>query len=169
MTKILILLLFIGSLVLFLAGGYLLVQRYLPRSTKITTSASVPSQPVAIKIKSINVSLPVFKAKLKGNVWDMTDQGVSYLESTPLPGQKGNSVFYGHDFPALLGNLHNIKIGDTVQIEQSSGKTLDFKVTKIAVVAASDLDIIKNTSDRRLTIYTCTGFLDWQRLVVIAS
>ena len=56
-------------------------------------------------IKDLGIDLPVIPAKAKNNHWDTTDNGVSYLLSSPVPGDTGNSIFYAHNWASLFGNF----------------------------------------------------------------
>lgn len=165
--------LFLGICFL-LFGSYLL---YLRHSPKILTFKKAPASvnalafesPSHIDIPSINVSLPIISAISKGNLWETTNVGVSYLQTTPVPGQKGNSVLYGHNWKSLLGDLYKVKPGQNIDITLNTGVKKRFVVEYTAVVDPSQTYIIDNTQDSRITLYTCTGFLDSKRFVVVAK
>lgn len=137
-------------------------------SVKASGSAKGES-PATLIIKNIGVNLPIFGAVLSNNTWQTTYNGVSYLSSTPRPGEKGNSVIYGHNWTSLLGNLTKIKPGQEVMVVMNNGKVRKFRVENTAEVDPSQIQIINPTPDTRLTIYTCTGFLDSKRFVVVAK
>lgn len=124
--------------------------------------------PKTIQIPSINATLPIVSATIHGKTWETTNKGVSYLKSTPPPGSVGNSVIYGHNWKSLLGNLHQVKPGQKIVITMNDGVKKEFKVEYTATVDPSQTYIIDNTKDSRITIYTCTGFLDSKRFVVVA-
>jgi sortase (surface protein transpeptidase) len=50
----------------------------------------------------------------------------------------------------------------------NDGVKKEFKVEYTATVDPSQTYIIDNTKDTRITLYTCTGFLDSKRFVVVA-
>jgi len=91
------------------------------------------------------------------------------LLDSPIPGRIGNSIFYGHNWTSLLGNLVNAKPGQEISIAFGSGEIERFKISYVQVVKPSQTDILNQTNDRRITLYTCTGFLDSKRLVVVAN
>ena len=94
--------------------------------------------------------------------------GLSYLSSSPIPGEWGNSILYGHNWPNLFGPLKKIQKGDPVEVELSSGQTRTFEVVMTDTVTPNQTHILSKTDDVRLTLYTCTGFLDRNRFVVTA-
>ena len=160
----------LGLGIFFLAfSGYLAIERTAPRDLVFaTTSPSKVVSPIRLTIDSIGLDLPVLGAKILDGKWDITKEGVSYLVTTPLPGSQGNSVMYGHNWSNLLADLKKIKTGDVIEIKNSDGKSYNYVVHFISTVTADETHIYSNTADYRLTLYTCTGFLDSKRLVVTA-
>ena len=94
---------------------------------------------------------------------------MSYLATSPLPGHKGNSILYGHNWKSLLLDLPKVKPGQSVFITNHNGTKQRFIVEYTAVVDPSQTYIIDATNDTRITLYTCTGFLDSKRFVVVAK
>ncbi len=182
MAKILI----IAGSICLIFSGYLLKERYNPVKLTIATynadaaNADVlPSSdisdtvmmktPVSVQISSISIHLPLVPAKITVKGWETTTQGVSYLTSSPVPGYSGNSILYGHNWPSLLGKLPKVKPGDTVTVYYSDGTFSEFEVQKTGIVQPDQIGILDTTSDNRITIYTCTGFLDSKRFVAVAT
>jgi LPXTG-site transpeptidase (sortase) family protein len=150
-------------------GGYLIFERETPRNLVFAeTSNNKIVTPTRLTIPSINLDLPILPAHIKDQKWDITKDGVSYLVKTPVPGTLGNSVMYGHNWSNLLGNLEEVKTGDIIEVKNSDGNTYAYVIHFVSVVTPDETHIYNNTSDYRLTIYTCTGFLDSKRLVVTA-
>lgn len=132
-----------------------------------TTLDNLPHLPTELAIPTLNLSLPVIPAILDDNHWDTTSAGISYLTSTPLPGTHGNSVFYGHNYPNILGHLKNIKPGDEILIN-AQGVITHYQVSYTIIVPPSETSVYAPTDDTRLTIYTCIGLFDQNRFVVVA-
>lgn len=124
--------------------------------------------PVRIRIPSLNIDLPIIEATINKNKWATTNDGVSYLETSPLPGYKGNSILYGHNWNNLLGKLKYIKPGEKIEIAYSNGTIKKFSVNTMGVVTPDQTHVLLPSKDVRITLYTCTGFLDSKRLVVTA-
>jgi LPXTG-site transpeptidase (sortase) family protein len=127
------------------------------------------STPSGIIISSINVWLPIYPSVIENGQWQTSRKGVSYLLNGVRPGEKGNAIFYGHNWPNLLGSLNRVKPGDSIQIVNLDGQTKTFTVSTVQEVTPNDTSVLSQTTDKRLTIYTCTGFLDSKRLVVVAQ
>lgn len=155
------------SLGFFVFLGSLLWQRVAP--IKATTNAVVTSSTVvSLAIPTLNIDLPVIPASMSGTTWETTKFGVSWLSSSPVPGELGNSILYGHDWPNLLGRLTSIKTGQEIVVQMTGGKSRKFVVQYTAIVPSTQDDVLRATTDRRLTIYTCTGFWDEKRFVAVA-
>lgn len=128
----------------------------------------VPSNPKTLVIPDISVDLDVETSQAKGNVWQISETGVSYLASSATLEQTGNTVIYGHNKKNLLGKLPQLKKGAPIYLTDDSGKTYKFVVSEILTVKPEDVWILTETSEKILTLYTCTGFLDSKRLVIRA-
>ncbi|MBP7927534.1 sortase [Patescibacteria group bacterium] len=131
-------------------------------------SILIKNYPVKMAIPSLALELPVTPSKITNGKWQDPKNTVGYLQDSVLPGQKGNSIFYGHNFPNIFGTLDNIKSGDKVVVTFLDSTIMEFTVADTFTVTADQTHILKETVDERLTIYTCTGFLDSKRFVVIA-
>lgn len=134
-------------------------------SEKNSTSALIPA---VLEIPSQNIRLRIVPSEINKDKWETTDNGVSYLTSSPTPGEVGNSIMYGHNWENILGNLQKVKPGQTVIIYLSDGSKRIFTIQATAEVSPDQTHVLKNTQDKRLTIYTCSGFLDSKRFVVSA-
>lgn len=121
--------------------------------------------PVVLKIERLSIELPIIPASFEGQKWPTTQKGVSYLTSSSLPGE-GNTVIYGHNWPNLLGGVYKIQPGDTITLITMDGTDYSYTVAFTQVVDPTQTYILNNTNDNRLTLYTCTGFLDTKRFVI---
>jgi sortase (surface protein transpeptidase) len=163
---------FLASAIILIALGYQLWLRYQPSSAiqPYNHSAIEPASrlPTRITLSDIGLDLPVIPVEVLNNIWPETTEGVSYMSNSPLPGDPGNSIFWGHDFPRLLGNLKSATVGQTLSVYFGSVKK-DFIISKKIITSPTDLSILSSTIYPQLTIYSCTGFLDSQRLALVAS
>lgn len=124
--------------------------------------------PTNITISAVGINLPIYTATIVHHVWQTTDLGASYLTSSPLPGEKGNSIIYGHNWTSLFGRLVNVKVGDKVVITYPDHKTKTFVIAYTSVVTPNEGSILDPTNDKRITMYTCTGLFDSHRFVAVA-
>lgn len=125
--------------------------------------------PINISIPSLSLQLPIEPVLLKDSTWPTSQTGVSFLENSGKVGSTGNLIFYGHNWRNLLGNLHKVKVGENIVLHGQNGQNFQYSISYIATVEANDISILADTSDERITLYTCTGFLDQKRLVVVAK
>lgn len=165
-----------GFLCLFLAG-YLFWQRNNPyrlsfdleEKNQIAVQTATESASLnQITIPDLKIDLAIYPAVRKEKGWDSTTKGVSYLTSSPLPGEIGNSILYGHNWRNLLGSLTRAKPGQKIQIIFDDGTQKTFIIDTTTIVTPDQTSVLNQTKDRRITIYTCTGFLDRKRFVAVA-
>ncbi len=107
-------------------------------------------------------------------------QSASHFPGTPLPGEYGNTVIFGHSaLPQLYkpGNpltifnpLLKAKIGDEVSII-FDGIVFRYQVNKITEVNPDKIEVLaQNFSRKELTLITCTPLgTYWKRWVVRAE
>jgi LPXTG-site transpeptidase (sortase) family protein len=133
--------------------------------TNITPDSNYP---VVIEFQALNLRLPISLATINDGKWDDPKHTVAYWIESSLPGDHGNSVMYGHNWPNILGTLNKSKKGDVIVINYADGAERVFEVNNTYTVTADQKHILNQTDDARLTIYTCTGFLDSKRFVVVA-
>jgi len=180
MKKLFSNLLILTGLILFAFGIYLVWERVSPQRVSFESpppaqegslmagSLSVEGKPKVIKIPSIQKELDIIPSQIVGNRWEDTKRGVSYLATSPIPGEVGNSVLYGHNYPNLLKDLTKVKTGDEIIIVFENGGERKFIVNFTQEVGANQSSILNPTEDKRITLYTCSGFLDSKRFVVTA-
>ena len=166
-------LLFLIGFAAFMFMGFLLVQRLEPQSLAFASAPAseknITHVPSSLYIPLLAKTLRVYPSSIKNGEWETTDKGVSYLTTSGIPGRNGNAVFYGHNFPALLGDLGNLQVGSVIILQNVDGTSFKYTVIEKKIVKPSDTGILASTPDSRITVYTCTGFLDSERLVVVAS
>jgi LPXTG-site transpeptidase (sortase) family protein len=165
----------IFSLVSLLSASTLLYFRYgisplsFDGAPKITNNTSIIRRPIQLEIKRLRINLLVETQEVNTSVWPETDRGVTFVKGSATPGQIGNSIFYGHNWTNLLGRLPGARIGDEVTITMDSGIVKTFVITKTKVVSPNDTEVLDDTNFSRITLYTCTGFLDSKRFVAFAQ
>lgn len=120
-------------------------------------------------------------AKVPGG-WDVSNlqQLVGHLEGTAWFDRPGNIVLAGH-FEDELGNpgpfryLYYAKVGDRILVQNGADAPLTvFEVREVFSTDPSNLEILRNTPETRLTLITCD---DWnpnrevydKRLIVVAE
>lgn len=142
-----------------------------------------------IIIPRINSNVPVVNVsedKLAKKDWSGLEQqiqdalrgGVVHYPGTPWPNQSGNVVVTGHSsyfpwdpgrFKDVFALLHQLDIGDEIIVFYAQQK-YTYKVTQIDIVLPSEVEVLGDTGDDRLTLITCTPIgTNLKRLIVTAK
>ncbi len=93
---------------------------------------------------------------------------VAWYQLGPKPGEKGSAVMAGHlddpnGDPAVFWNLSKIAIGDEIQVKDTEGKNLIFKVVDVKTYPYNDFPleyVFADQSSNRLNLITCNGTWD---------
>lgn len=166
-----ILLVLIGSAIVFAGATSLLnldwKHPFVDRPKEIYNSSTQP-KPATIYIPKLRRALKISDGQVIDNRWTTSLTGISYLTTSAKPGD-GNSVMYGHNLDNLLGDLYLVKEGDQIFVVLSSGSVIKYQVFQEKEVTPQSVEILDPSQDSRLTLYTCSGFLDSARFVVVAK
>ena len=170
------------SLLSIAAGSFLLIwasfgkfsfAQFVPESNQRQdeNSTNITPNPKATKlfIPQIDRALSVSDGSYVDNRWSISEGGVSFLTTSARPGTTGNSVFYGHNRKEILGGLSSLKIGEPIYIVMDNGEFVKYEVYETKEIKPEEVEILNQSADSRLTIYTCSGFLDTARFVVLAK
>lgn len=97
--------------------------------------------------------------------------GPGHMESTPAPGEIGNSVISAHR-DTFFRHIYELQKGDEIVV-QRNGKTFKYAVLGKQVVQPTDYSVVDQTKDARLTLITCypTYYIGPapERLVVVSK
>lgn len=136
--------------------------------SQLTTSQSNAKTYPVLEIPKLGRALPVTSSNIVDGVWETSPTSLSHAGGSPEPGEGGNSVIYGHNWPNMLLYLPTLVPGDIIYAHLSDTRRITYTVSATAIVEPHDLSLTLPTDDSRLTLYTCTGLLDQQRFVVVA-
>jgi sortase A len=96
-------------------------------------------------------------AVLQGTSSRVLRVGAGHIESTPLPGEPGNSGVAGHR-DTFFRSLKDIHKHDEIQIQTAMG-LLHYEVDWVKVVSADDTSVLQSSGDTStLTLVTCYPF-----------
>lgn len=124
--------------------------------------------PAKIIIPRLNIDLPVIEAKVVDGYWELSENTASFGLGSAFLGDSGNSVIFAHARDHLFGPLKRIIPKDKIYV-LSKKHYYNYEVTEIKTVYPNQTEVVDKTSDERLTLFTCSGFLDSQRLIVVAK
>lgn len=115
---------------------------------------------------------------LEADIQDALRDGVVHYPGTPWPDQSGNVVLTGHSsyypwdpgrFKDVFALLHQVEVGDEIVIFYKQKKYI-YRIDEIKVVLPSEVNVLGDTGDDRLTLITCTPIgTNLKRLIVIAK
>jgi sortase A len=95
-------------------------------------------------------------AVLQGTSSRMLRRGTGHIESTPFPGEPGNSGIAGHRDTFFRG-LKDIHVNDEIQFQSTTG-LFRYQVDWAKVVAPDDLSVLAPSTEAALTLVTCYPF-----------
>lgn len=125
--------------------------------------------PVQITIPSIKIDLPIEVGSIDNGVWQISYASPTFLGSSARPGTGGNAVIYGHNKKAIFGNLPYLSIGQKIFVKTQDGKIHPYIASEKFFVGAERVDLVSPSSKEELTIFTCWGLFDSQRIVIKAT
>lgn len=162
------------------------VPRTLVRSTSAIDETEDIGVPVRIRIPSIGVDAAIEEVTLAkdGSMdvpKDLLDTG--WYALGPRPGETGSAAITGHvDGPhgasAVFTDLHDVRPGDKIVVEDEKGTDIVFMVRKIRTydAKANAIDVFTSQDGKaHLNLITCKGAWDAgtkqysERLVVFAD
>jgi len=127
------------------------------------------AKPVRIEIPDLKIDLPIEEGGIQDEVWSISEKGATHLNISENPGGKGNIVIYGHNKNKLFGPIRWIKNETIIKVFNADGVEYDYKVTERVEVKPTDLSYVLPKNEETLTLYTCSGFADSKRLIVVAK
>lgn len=135
-----------------------------PSPTALVQSAALPTR---IQIPQIKLDLAIYPTTINNNLWQIDDRGISYLFNSARPGQSGPIIMYGHNTNDRFGPLRWLKPGNQVVVTDAQAVSHTYEIVEILTVSPKTLAVL-SAPEETLILYTCTGFLDRERLVVKA-
>lgn len=115
--------------------------------------------------------------RLEQEIQEALQDGVVHYPSTAFPDEEGNTVVTGHSsyfpwdpgrFKDVFALLHDVQVGDKVYMYYNQDR-YDFEVYETKIVLPSQVDVLTQGGEDRLTLITCTPVgTNLKRLVVLA-
>jgi LPXTG-site transpeptidase (sortase) family protein len=151
-----------------------------PAATPAAAVTSVIPAESTITIPKINIHAPIVYEPTvqEAAVQKALESGVDHYGNTPMPGQTGNSVIFGHssndwwepgNYKFVFVLLDKLVPGDRYTVDYQSVR-YTYEVTGSRVVEPTDLSVLVQTPEPTMTLITCTPpGTSWKRLVVTAK
>ena len=163
--------LFLGLFFLLFGGiNYYRVRILSFTKSPVTTSVEQKGElPVRVTIPSIGIDLAVDVGEIENGVWKISYSNATFLSTSGRPGGDNNTVIYGHNKKAILGNLPYLSLGQYIYVKTADGVMHKYEAYQKDFVGPDRVDLVSSTNKEELTIYTCWGLFDTQRVVVKAK
>ena len=159
-----------GSAALAYVGVTLLNARLYQVTAKhsLETQIRMVNEPTVSQVKAIvkegdvlgRIDIPrlrVSVAVLQGTKSRTLRLGVGHIETTPLPGDPGNSGIAGHR-DTFFRELKDIHVNDEIQLQTANG-LFRYEVDWVKVVEPHDTTVLNpSTTESTLTFVTCYPF-----------
>lgn len=166
------LILFFSGLIFIITGAYLYhratILSFAIQFTNQSSQVGKPNLPILIRIPAADITLPIVEAKIFYGFWQTSPVTANHLASSANPGEKNNVVIYGHNTDKVFTSLKLVKLNDPIILQTANQKFFTYLVKNILTVSPNEISVVQPTQSEVLTVYTCTGFLDSQRLVIQA-
>lgn len=134
----------------------------------LTEVFSLADLPKRIIIPSRQIDLPVQPAKVVDGAWELSETEASFGLGSTTPGGSGNTVIFAHAKWGLFRPLRTIEKRAKIYV-LTAQEYYVYEVEKIKTVLPSQVEVIEPTEEDILTLFTCTGFADAKRLIVVAK
>jgi LPXTG-site transpeptidase (sortase) family protein len=167
----------VGGL-LAVAGRLTLTRTTLAQSPGGTPAAYAFGPADWMRIPSIAVDSHITDVGIVDGFYDVPWFDIGHHADSHNPGDVGNSVFNGHVVTINAGevfrHLDQVQQGDAIYLYTPAYR-LDWVATDMSSVDQNDTSFLDDTSEPRITLYTCTGEFNpiersyAQRLVVSAQ
>jgi sortase A len=102
-------------------------------------------------------SLTLKAVVLNGDSPELLRRGVGHLSETPMPGEWGNVALAGHR-DTFFRPLRHIRAGDVITLRTFKGETFRYRVESTSVVSPTDIEVLRPSNRRELTLITCFPF-----------
>jgi LPXTG-site transpeptidase (sortase) family protein len=135
---------------------------------KLLNGRQTAQAPIRILIPKLKMDLPVVEANVVNGYWELSETSASHGVGSASPGEPGNTVIFAHARDGLFGPLRDVARDDTVYV-MTKDRWVRYRVTQTRLVDPNQTEVIAPTPDETLTLYTCSGFLDSKRFIVVAK
>lgn len=131
--------------------------------------ANSPSWPAWVSVKNRGITAEVVAGGYEDGRWVLDGNYALYLPTSEKLGQGGNTVLYAHNREKLFGNLKNVSIGDIVLLGDNDGNIYNYRVYSMEYIKPYQVEKINTDKSNTVTLFTCDGWFDEERLVVKAE
>jgi LPXTG-site transpeptidase (sortase) family protein len=162
---------------LILLGSFLLLVSLLTRfevSKFVIAQKEKPQiaisneSPINLSIPSLNVNVNVEQGGISNEEWILSDNNALYLPTSGKLGEGYNTIIYAHNTENLFKKLKNVEEGKVIVAKDRNQKEYVYKIFHIEIIDPKDLAKLYSKEKNILTLFTCDGWADKNRLLIKA-
>jgi sortase A len=145
-----------------------------PTTVATTPPATAPARPVFTNgdpVARLEISrIGLNEIVVAGVGVDDLKKGPGHYPQTPLPGEAGNAAIAGHrtTYGAPFLDIDNLQPGDEIVTTTYAGRFV-YHVTGTVVVSPSDVTVLDNTPDDRLTLTSCDPKYSAKNRIIVTA
>jgi len=135
---------------------------------------NIPQQSVDARNEITIPKMGVHSTILEGDSVETLNNGIWHIPGTSNPADGGNVVISAHRYKWLppstktFWHIDKLEVGDEIYITWE-GKDYTYRVANTEIVTPDRVDILQNTAEHKLTLFSCTPkYTSKYRLVVEA-
>lgn len=148
--------------------GFMFTRINVPVNSYSAERTTFSSLPTRIIIPSVSIDTSVKKALIINGYWQVFADSAAWGDQSGIPGRIGNQVIFAHKRSELFLSLKDIAVGAKIYV-LTDDKSYSYEVKEIKEVKPNQIEVVAPTTDETLTLYTCSGFGDIERLIVVAK
>jgi LPXTG-site transpeptidase (sortase) family protein len=124
--------------------------------------------PRLIVIPKASIEVNVIQGGIVGREWILSDKNALYLPSSGRIGEGYNTIIYAHNREGLFKDLKKLKKEDLILVKDNKENIATYKIYSVENIDPKDIDKLYSKEKDILTLFTCDGWFDRERLLVRA-
>ncbi len=132
-------------------------------------SYQVAERPVGLYVPRLNLFLEVDEGHYNpvSKTWNLSSTRAQWATITPRANNtSGNTFVYAHNYPAVFGRLSELNAGDDFILLGEGGHRFVYTMTSRLETNPYDDRLFYYTGPPILTVQTCSGLWDQNRLLI---
>jgi LPXTG-site transpeptidase (sortase) family protein len=135
---------------------------------KSLTQKSLPI-PIHVNIPKVRIDLPVAETKITNDTWGIAENEASHLSVSARPGEAGPIILYAHNTNNRFGPIRWLHKGDKIEIITADKRIHTYIISESIKSSPDQLSIFFKRKSETLYLFTCDGFADLKRYIIIAD
>lgn len=124
--------------------------------------------PLRIIIPNAEINTNIKESYIEKGTWQVHKKYAGFgLGSSFINEENGNSIIFAHARKNLFKTLDKAKVGSEV-IVMGQDKIYTYVVTKRDLISPKEVEVVTSGRETNLTLFTCNGDFDEERLVIKA-